>query len=166
MPFYKDYDNKVHFLESAEFAPLLPAGCVAITDQEAVERQRPPAPLIADLRAALHARINDWRDEQERGVIVFEHAGRSWDGGLHVRTRLQPVLSLAEMPHGFFWTDAANNDVPMTMPELQALNVAHEAAIVTRGFEIHVRQRAMKSEVAALATIEAAQAYVIGWSAA
>jgi len=32
---YKDQNNKLHFLESAEFEYLLPAGCVPITDEEA-----------------------------------------------------------------------------------------------------------------------------------
>lgn len=41
MPFYKDTDNKVHFLESAEFEHLLPAGCVPITDAEAAAIQKP-----------------------------------------------------------------------------------------------------------------------------
>lgn len=125
----------------------------------------PPAPDIADEQSVVAARINAWRDEQEHGPIVFAHAGRSWDGGLSVRTRLQPMLSLPALPAGFFWTDAENNDVVVTMAELADLNAAHEAAIVLRGFEIHVRQRQMKAEVAALATVEAVRAYVIGWPA-
>ena len=32
---YKDTNNNLHFLDSAEFEYLLPAGCVAITDEEA-----------------------------------------------------------------------------------------------------------------------------------
>ena len=35
MPNYKDTNNELHFLDSAEFEYLLPAGCVAITDEEA-----------------------------------------------------------------------------------------------------------------------------------
>ena len=35
MPHYKDTNNNLHFLDSAEFEYLLPAGCVAITDEEA-----------------------------------------------------------------------------------------------------------------------------------
>ena len=33
--YYKDTNNELHFLDSAEFAYLLPADCVAITDEEA-----------------------------------------------------------------------------------------------------------------------------------
>lgn len=35
MPNYKDSNNKLHFLDSAEFEYLLPADCIAITDEEA-----------------------------------------------------------------------------------------------------------------------------------
>lgn len=96
-------------------------------------------------QAAAHARIEAWRDAQERAPIVFEHAGHTWDGGLQTRQRLQPVVALDALPDGFFWTDANNTDVPVSLAELQALNAAHETAIVLRGFEIHAAQRAMKS---------------------
>lgn len=36
MPNYKDSENKVHFIDSPEFEYLLPAGCVQITDEEAL----------------------------------------------------------------------------------------------------------------------------------
>lgn len=123
----------------------------------------PPEPSVNDVFDQLIASVNGWRDAQERQLITFEHAGRAWDGGLVVRTRLQPVVALPALPEGFFWTDADNVDVPMDKPALEALNAAHEAAIVTRGFEIHVRQRQMKQEVAALETVEELQAYEIGW---
>ena len=32
---YKDLENNLHFLDSAEFEHLLPVGCVQITDEEA-----------------------------------------------------------------------------------------------------------------------------------
>ena len=96
-------------------------------------------------QAAAHARIEAWRDAQERAPLVFEHAGHAWDGGLATRQRLQPVVALDALPDGFFWTDANNTDVPVSLAELQALNAAHETAIVLRGFEIHAAQRAMKS---------------------
>ena len=33
--YYKDTNNNLHFLDSAEFEYLLPADCIAITDEEA-----------------------------------------------------------------------------------------------------------------------------------
>lgn len=117
---------------------------------------------LAQLRERLRAAINSWRDEQERGAILFEQAGRTWDGGLSVRTRIKPLLGLPVLPEGFFWTDADDNDVPITLPELQALDVAHELAIVTQGWAIHSRQRQMKQEVESL-DAEALAVYVVGW---
>jgi hypothetical protein len=43
MPHYKDQENKVHWLDSDEFANLLPVGSVEITDVEAEELRIPPA---------------------------------------------------------------------------------------------------------------------------
>lgn len=101
-------------------------------------------------QAAAHARIEAWRDGQERAGIVFEHASRTWDGGLQTRQRLQPVVALPSLPDGFFWTDASNVDVPVSLSEMLAINSAHETAIVVRGFEIHAMQRAMKSDLNAM----------------
>ncbi|MCG9074275.1 DUF4376 domain-containing protein [Laribacter hongkongensis] len=102
-------------------------------------------------RDRAHAAVNAWRDEQESAPIVFWHAGRRWDGGLRVRDRMRPALSAAQtagLPEGFFWTDADNMDVPMTVTELEALAVAHEAELVAQGWRIHTRQRAMKQDIA------------------
>lgn len=117
---------------------------------------------LADLKAVSHSDIELWRDEQEAAGIVFEHAGRSWDGGLIVRQRLQPVLGLPALPPGFFWTDASNEDVPMTLPVLQDLSDAHEQALVVRGFEIHARQRSLKNALGAM-TMEQLVGFVPGW---
>lgn len=52
MPFYKDILNKVHFLEEARFANLLPAGSTPITDAEAAVLQAPTPQQVADQIAA------------------------------------------------------------------------------------------------------------------
>ena len=133
-------------------------GEVAYPASQALQRQ--------GAHAVAHARIESWRDAQERAPIVFEHAGHAWDGGLQARQRLQPVVALEALPDDFFWTDADNNDVPVSLADLRALNAAHEAAIVLRGFEIHAAQRAMKS---ALETLELAQLQAfdpVQWTAA
>ena len=66
------------------------------------------------------------------------------------------------LPEGFFWTDAENNDVPMTAEALMALSEAAEKAMFTKGMEIHVRQRTMKKEIEALDDAEAILAYKVG----
>lgn len=107
---------------------------------------------------AAHARIQAWRDAEEAKPITFEHAGRVWDGGLVTRQRLQPVLALEYLPEGFFWTDAGNNDVPVTLTDLVALNQAHETALVQEGFRIHALQRQMKSAIESM-TLEQLKAF-------
>lgn len=62
MQHYKAPDNSVHFIEP-EFAYLLPAGSVAITDEEAeVLRPKPPAPTYRELRAAEYPPLLDLID--------------------------------------------------------------------------------------------------------
>lgn len=116
---------------------------------------------------AKHAEINSWRDDQEDANLLFEHGGHQWDGSTASKNRMAETMALGDalggLPAGFFWTSAADVDVPMTLAELQALAAAMSAARGLRGFEIHARQRAMKSEVMALDTIEAVKAYAVGW---
>jgi len=58
MPFYKDTNNKVHFLDKAEFANLLPSGCVPITKAEADILQAPTPEQLAEKAAAAEALAN------------------------------------------------------------------------------------------------------------
>lgn len=117
---------------------------------------------LAELRESMHARIEHWRDAQESESILFDHDGRTWDGGIATRQRLQPVISLAALPEGFIWTDAGNDDVPMDLAGLAALNAAHEAALVAQGFRIHLRQRQMKGEIETM-TLEQLEGFEPGW---
>ncbi|EEG10313.1 hypothetical protein [Pseudogulbenkiania ferrooxidans] len=55
MPHYKDQENRVHVLDSAEFEYLLPLGCVRIGDAEAAALC---APSMDQIRAASLAAIN------------------------------------------------------------------------------------------------------------
>ncbi|EEZ4540926.1 DUF4376 domain-containing protein, partial [Escherichia coli] len=105
---------------------------------------------ITDLLTAEKARgmkgdeINAWRNEMEAANYTFEHNGRKWDYGKSTQTRLEPSVAAAKagkLPEAFFWTDAENNDVPVTAEELIALSEAAEQAMFTKGMEIHVRQR-------------------------
>ena len=59
---YKAPDNSLHFIEP-EFAHLLPAGSVAITDEEAEAlKPVPPVPTYAELRAAEYPPMVDLID--------------------------------------------------------------------------------------------------------
>jgi hypothetical protein len=113
-------------------------------------------PTLYDVVAAKHAQINAWRDQQELTTVA--HNGYRWDADPTSRARIESVLLAGAMPLDY-WTDADNVDRPMTLEQLRALY----AAIVQQGGRIHDRQRQMKAEVAALTTIDAVQAYPIGW---
>ena len=64
------------------------------------------------------------------------------------------MVALDALPDGFFWTNADNYDVPVSLDDLRALNAAHEAAIVLRGLEIHTLQRAMKYALESMDTAD------------
>ena len=154
MRYFIDENNAV-FAYAADGSQdaFIPDHLIPIDEQAALALVRPAA-SINQLRDDAIAAIHAWRDEQEQARIVFDCHGRQWDGGLSVRSRLQPVLKVAQqagaLPEGFFWTDAGNQDVPLTLAELEQLDVAHEAALVAQGWRIHMHQRAMKMGVEAL----------------
>ncbi|HBM0096111.1 TPA: DUF4376 domain-containing protein [Salmonella enterica subsp. enterica serovar Blitta] len=110
--------------------------------------------------------IDDWRDQEESGSVTFNWNGRSWDAGKSSQDRLAPVLAAAkagQLPPGFFWTDANNEDVTMTVDDLTAISAGMAQAMVAQGFKIHERQRRMKKEIAALNRVSDVLSYVVGW---
>ncbi|EGO4139616.1 DUF4376 domain-containing protein [Escherichia coli] len=117
-------------------------------------------------RSAKTAEINAWRDSMESASYVFEFNGHRWDYGKETQARLEPSVAAAragKLPEGFFWTDADNNDVPMTAEALIALSEAAQQAMFAKGLEIHLRQREMKKAVEALNDADAVLAYAVGW---
>lgn len=74
---YKAPDNSIHFIEP-EFAHLLPAGCVKITEEEAQALQPKPdlkAQRRAEISAAL-AKIDSDSARPARAVAVALAAGQ------------------------------------------------------------------------------------------
>jgi hypothetical protein len=57
MPFYKDLNGGIHYLDSADFEYLLPAGCESITDVQAKESiaPTPREVLVSAAQTALSA---------------------------------------------------------------------------------------------------------------
>ncbi|HDH7113320.1 TPA: DUF4376 domain-containing protein, partial [Escherichia coli] len=102
----------------------------------------------------------------ESASYVFEFNGHRWDYGKETQARLEPSVAAAragKLPEGFFWTDADNNDVPMTAEALIALSEAAQQAMFAKGLEIHLRQREMKKAIEALNDADAVMAYAVGW---
>ncbi|HFW3715958.1 TPA: DUF4376 domain-containing protein [Salmonella enterica subsp. enterica serovar 6,7:y:-] len=101
--------------------------------------------------------INAWRNAQENASYTFTFRDHTWDYGKAAQSRLEPVAMLAkngQLLEGFFWTDANNEDIPVTPADIQALEAAMIGAMVTKGFEIHQRQRQMKQALDKLNTLE------------
>ncbi|EEP1514395.1 DUF4376 domain-containing protein [Salmonella enterica] len=124
---------------------------------------------VADLNTALtqkHTEINTWRNMQENANYVFTFNGRNWDYGKATQERLALSVQAAKenrLPDGFIWTDADNNDVPVTADELLTLGDAISQAMFTKGLQIHMRQRQMKEEVDKLTDAQAVMDYAVGW---
>ena len=112
-------------------------------------------PDVDVLRAAKLAQINAWRDEQERGTVMY--GDHKFDADQSARDRIIPVVMVGMMPLPF-WTDADNIDRPMTIKDMQGLL----GAILEQGAKIHARQRQMKEAVATMDADELA-AFVPGW---
>lgn len=116
----------------------------------------PQPPSLNTLRLAARATINAWRDAQEDAG--FEAIGHAWDSTPRSREKLTAVVMAGQGSPLGTWTSAADEDVPVTADDLLAIYVA----MVTRGAQIHARQRALKAEVETM-TREQLAAFVPGW---
>ncbi|EGQ5165994.1 DUF4376 domain-containing protein [Salmonella enterica] len=111
--------------------------------------------------------INRWRDNQEDGSTTFEWNGHKWDASKAAQERLSSILMLtrtADLPAGFYWTDADNNDVSVTPDDLVSINENMTATMVMQGWKIHERQRDMKKEVDELSRVNDILNYSVGWT--
>ena len=134
---YKDANNKIHFLESAEFAHLLPAGCVPITEAEAeaIRTANIPVPTITQSKDSALTRINS----------AFESAAAALTAGY-------PPTECLTWPDQHRETLAwqANNATPT--PYLDALALA-------RGMD---RLEYVNRTVSKIAMFKAASAALVG----
>lgn len=126
-----------------------------------------PLPDIEDTRKRKHDDINRWRNVQENANYTFTFDNHKWDYGKATQERLTLSVQMAKankLPAGFIWTDADNNDVPMTAGELLNLSDAIDQAMFKKGLEIHLRQREMKEEIDKLTDVKAILDYKVGWN--
>ncbi|EHI3752476.1 DUF4376 domain-containing protein [Salmonella enterica] len=126
-----------------------------------------PLPDIEDARSRKHDEINAWRNRQESANYTFTFDNHKWDYGKTTQERLSLSVQMAKqnkLPAGFIWTDADNNDVPMTAGELLNLSDAIDQAMFTKGLQIHMRQREMKEEIDKLTDVKAILDYKVDWA--
>ena len=106
--------------------------------------------LIAAAKDAKKMEIEAWRTEQEAQPFTFEWNGRTWNAGPDSMARLYPVVMAAKSDTArtaLAWGDADNQQVKLSMPELEELAAAMAQAQVDRNDEIYQRQREMKDEL-------------------
>ncbi len=70
MSYYKDTENKLHWIDDASFAHYLPTGSVEITDEEAEALRPVHTPTYAELRVAEYPDYRDYLD----GVVKGDQA--------------------------------------------------------------------------------------------
>lgn len=109
-----------------------------------------------DLRYSARQQINAWRDDQRDGG--FDAIGYRWDSTPEARDNLTAVIIAEQGSPTGFWTSADDQDVSVTPLDMQMIY----GEMLTRGGQIHARQRAMKSALASMTRAELL-AFVPGW---
>ena len=123
--------------------------------------------LIAAAKDAKKREIEAWRTEQEAQPFTFEWNGRTWNAGPDSLTRLYPVVMASKSDTArdvMAWGDADNQQVKMSMPELEGLATAMAQAQVNRNDEIYRRQRQMKDVLDSLNNLADIRAFQAGES--
>ncbi len=123
--------------------------------------------LIAAAKDAKKREIEAWRTEQEALPFAFEWNGRTWNAGPDSLARLYPVVMASKSDTArdvMTWGDADNQQVKMSMPELEELATAMAQAQVNRNDEIYRRQRQMKDVLDGLNNLADIRAFQAGES--
>ncbi|CAD5617102.1 putative phage tail fiber protein [Escherichia coli] len=118
--------------------------------------------LIAAAKDAKKREIEAWRTEQEALPFTFEWNGHTWNAGPDSMARLYPVVMASKSDTArttLAWGDADNQQVKLSMPELEELATAMVQAQVDRNDEIFRRQREMKEELNNLDDLRSIRAF-------
>lgn len=121
--------------------------------------------MLAVAKAAKRQEIETWRTEQETQSFTFEWNGRTWNAGPDSLARLYPVVMAAKSDTArtaLAWGDADNQQVKLSMPELEELAAAMAQAQVDRNDEIYQRQRELKEQLSRLSTLDEVRALTVG----
>ncbi|EJK7323368.1 DUF4376 domain-containing protein [Escherichia coli] len=123
--------------------------------------------LIAAAKDAKKREIEAWRTEQEAQPFTFEWNGHTWNAGTDSLARIYPVVMASKSDTArdvMTWGDADNQQVKMSMPELEELATAMAQAQVNRNDEIYRRQRQMKDVLDGLNNLADIRAFQTGES--
>lgn len=120
--------------------------------------------LIAAAKDAKKREIESWRTEQEALPFTFEWKGRTWNAGPDSMARLYPVVMAAKSDTArtaLAWGDVDNQQVKLSMSELEELAAAMAQAQVDRNDEIYQRQREMKQELNNLEDLNSVRNFIV-----
>lgn len=120
--------------------------------------------MLEAAKAAKHREIEAWRTKQEAQPFTFEWNGHTWNAGPDSMARLYPVVMAAKSDTArdvIAWGDADNQQVKLSMPELEELAAAMAQAQVDRNDEIYQRQREMKDELNNLEDLRSVRNFVV-----
>lgn len=105
-----------------------------------------------------------WSTEQEAQPFTFEWNGRTWNAGPDSMARLYPAVMASKSDTArktMVWGDAENQQVKLSMPELEELAAAMAQAQVDRNDEIYLRQREMKQELNSLEDLNSVRNFIV-----
>ncbi|KAE9932911.1 DUF4376 domain-containing protein [Escherichia coli] len=120
--------------------------------------------LIAAAKDTKKREIEAWRTEQEAQPFTFEWNGHTWNAGPDSLARLYPVVMAAKSDTArtaLAWGDADNQQVKLSMPELEELATAMAQAQVERNDEIYQRQRELKEELSSLGDLNSVRNFIV-----
>ncbi|WP_218077177.1 DUF4376 domain-containing protein, partial [Escherichia coli] len=109
--------------------------------------------MLEAAKAAKRREIEVWRTEQEAQPFIFEWNGHTWNAGPDSLARLYPVAMASKSDTArdvMTWGDAENQQVKLSMQQLDELLTAMVQAQVDRNDAIYRHQREMKETLAGL----------------
>ncbi|MFS8300478.1 DUF4376 domain-containing protein [Escherichia coli] len=122
--------------------------------------------LIAAAKDAKKMEIEVWRTEQEALPFTFKWNGRIWNAGPDSLARLYPVVMASKSDTArtaLAWGDADNQQVKLSMSELEELATAMAQAQVDRNDVIYRQQREMKDKLETLVSLAEIRSFAVGW---
>lgn len=120
--------------------------------------------MLEAAKAAKRREINAWRAQQESQQFIIEWGGRTWNAGPDSMARLYPVVMAAKSDTArtaLAWGDANNQQVKLSMAELEELATALAQAQVERNDEIYQRQRELKEELSSLGDLNSVRNFIV-----
>ncbi len=126
MGYYKDTNNKLHFLEDNAYAYLLPAGAIQITEAEAdaIRAAQNPLPTLAEIKAAKWEAI---KAERERRTLSggYQAGGKWFHSDLISRNQQLGLNEInGSIPPGIMWSTMDGSSIEMTWALAQQILAA------------------------------------------